>query len=119
MSDLCFGPVDVLAGQETPLATVATVATVPSPAQESVATVAAVATPPRGTNAGGNGQKAGPKPDLVRAIRCVEDYQACFEERAAIRDYDGGLPRDEAERLAIEDVVSHYYGSKTAAKGTK
>jgi hypothetical protein len=27
-----------------------------------------------------------------------------YEERAAIREYDGGLPRDEAERLAIDDM---------------
>lgn len=27
-----------------------------------------------------------------------------FEERAAIREYLGGLPRDEAERLALADV---------------
>jgi len=29
-----------------------------------------------------------------------------FEERAAIREFDGGLSRAEAERLALEDVVA-------------
>jgi hypothetical protein len=28
-----------------------------------------------------------------------------FEERAAIREYDGGLDRSEAERLAFADVM--------------
>jgi hypothetical protein len=95
------------------------VATVHLPAQESVATVAAVATLPPGTNDAGNSRKAGLKLELVRAIRDVEDCQAYFEERDAIREYDGGLPRHEAERLAIDDVVSRYFGSNTAAKGTK
>lgn len=33
-----------------------------------------------------------------------EYWQEMFEERAAIMEYDGGLPRDEAERLAKELV---------------
>lgn len=28
-----------------------------------------------------------------------------YEERAAIREYDGGTPREEAERLALEEVT--------------
>ncbi len=28
-----------------------------------------------------------------------------YEERAAIREYDGGLPRAEAERAALADVL--------------
>lgn len=31
--------------------------------------------------------------------------QEAFEERAAIMEFDGGLPRDVAEALAIADVV--------------
>lgn len=27
-----------------------------------------------------------------------------FEERAGVHEYDGGLPRDEAERLALEHL---------------
>jgi hypothetical protein len=34
------------------------------------------------------------------------DQQALFEERAAIREYDGGLTRDAAERLAYLDVLA-------------
>jgi len=33
------------------------------------------------------------------------DWQAHFAERAAIREYDGEMPRDEAEALALEDTV--------------
>jgi hypothetical protein len=33
------------------------------------------------------------------------DWHAYFQERAAIREYDGGLSRIEAERLAFEDIV--------------
>jgi hypothetical protein len=36
------------------------------------------------------------------------DWQAYFEERAGIREYDGGLPRTEAEHLALEDSVTHW-----------
>jgi len=35
----------------------------------------------------------------------IIDLAGEFEERAAIREYDGGLPRTEAERLALEDVA--------------
>lgn len=31
-----------------------------------------------------------------------------YEERAAIREFDGGLARREAERRALEDVVQHW-----------
>ena len=33
----------------------------------------------------------------------IIDLMAGFEERAAIREYDGGLPRAEAEQLALEE----------------
>jgi hypothetical protein len=35
-----------------------------------------------------------------------EDWQAYFDERAGIREFDGGLPRAEAERLAAEETVA-------------
>ncbi len=104
-----------LVGQEVPLATVATVRL---PIQESVATVATVAASPSANNAC-NGGNTDPETVLARAIREAEDCQAYFEERAAIREYDGGLPRNEAERLAVEDTLTHYFGPNLAAKGTK
>jgi hypothetical protein len=38
-----------------------------------------------------------------------------FEERAAIREYDGGLPRDAAERLAALDVLADRRDRQVAA----
>jgi len=32
------------------------------------------------------------------------DWRIEWEERAAIMEYDGGLPRDRAERAALEDI---------------
>jgi len=36
------------------------------------------------------------------------DWQAYFDERAAIREHDGGLPSGEAQHLAFEDAVTHW-----------
>ena len=36
------------------------------------------------------------------------DWQAYFDERAAIREFDGGSVRLEAERLAYEDALAHW-----------
>jgi hypothetical protein len=43
---------------------------------------------------------------LLRSARpwSMEDWQACFDERAAIAEFDGGLSRAEAEELAIADL---------------
>lgn len=38
------------------------------------------------------------------AARWSEDWRVHWEERAAIREYDGGFDRDEAERLAFDEV---------------
>lgn len=35
-----------------------------------------------------------------------EDWRAHFEERAAIREYEGGIGRVEAERLAMKDTAA-------------
>ena len=35
----------------------------------------------------------------------LTDAREHFEERAAIREFDGGAPRDEAEALAVGDVA--------------
>lgn len=47
--------------------------------------------------------------NATRTVRRVSVAQAAweaYEERAAIMEYDGGLPRDEAERVA-RDVFQH------------
>jgi hypothetical protein len=36
----------------------------------------------------------------------AEDWQAVYNERAAVREFDGGLPRGQAERLAHADTVT-------------
>ena len=36
----------------------------------------------------------------------LADWRAHFDERAGIREFDGGFPRAEAERLAREDTTA-------------
>lgn len=38
----------------------------------------------------------------------IDDYLALFYERAAICEYDGGLDREAAERLALRQVLAVY-----------
>ena|SRR5687768_13192762 len=33
------------------------------------------------------------------------DWQAYFDERAGVREFDGEIPRDEAEALALQDTI--------------
>jgi hypothetical protein len=40
-----------------------------------------------------------------RSKRSLEDVIELRSERAAIREYDGGKPRVQAERLALDDVA--------------
>jgi hypothetical protein len=41
--------------------------------------------------------------------------RADYEERAAIREYDGGMSRTEAERAALQDVVRARKTNRKAA----
>ncbi len=43
-----------------------------------------------------------------RWVEGAEDDREAFEERAAILEFDAGLPREEAERRARE--LTHYLG---------
>lgn len=43
--------------------------------------------------------------DLVKTV--VEEMEL-YEERAAIMEYDGGLPREEAEKLAWSIVCGDF-----------
>jgi hypothetical protein len=36
----------------------------------------------------------------------ADDWQAYFDERAGIREFDGEMPRDEAEALALQDTIA-------------
>ena len=38
----------------------------------------------------------------------ISDALEHFEERAAIAEWDGGLPREEAERLALAEVAARW-----------
>src|SRR5829696_10412393 len=42
------------------------------------------------------------------------EWQAYFDERAAMREYEGGLSRPEAERLAFDDTVQHWLSTHPA-----
>jgi hypothetical protein len=46
------------------------------------------------------------KPDIVACLQSefAKLQEEAFEERAAIMEFDGGLPREEAERAALLDV---------------
>jgi hypothetical protein len=45
------------------------------------------------------------KAEIVRLLSDAANDQALFEERAAIIEYDGNLPRAEAERMAREQML--------------
>ncbi|OWQ96478.1 hypothetical protein [Roseateles puraquae] len=47
-------------------------------------------------------------PDVARQVSQLDDEaeREAFEERAAVFEYDGGLPRREAERLALAAVLA-------------
>ena len=79
---------------ESPIgsATLATFATVQDKRTSSVANVASVARPNLKTESG--------------VVINLADWQAMFDERAGIREFDGGFPRAEAERLAQEDTIA-------------
>ena len=38
----------------------------------------------------------------------ISDALEHFEERAAVMEFDGGLPREEAERLALAEVSARW-----------
>ena len=49
--------------------------------------------------------KVAAKSKLPPANLNAEDWRSFYEERAAILEYDGGLPREQADRLAFESCV--------------
>ncbi len=54
------------------------------------------------------------KAEILKLLRydaanwSVTDWQALFDERAGIAEYDGGLSRLDAEMYAFEDCVDHW-----------
>jgi len=45
------------------------------------------------------------KAQIVALLRSAEDWQVFYDERAGIAEFDGGLPRSEAEARAFECCV--------------
>ena len=64
--------------------------------QKAIGTIGAIGT-------GVEKEARGPSPPWDAA-----DWQAMYDERAAIREFDGELPRPEAERLALADTVDQW-----------
>ena len=51
------------------------------------------------------GRRAAALLALIQDEQVRADLRERFEERAGIMEYDGNLPRDEAERLAYEELA--------------
>ena len=45
-------------------------------------------------------------PSSRAALASLDDLEAYFDERAGIREFEGGFPRTEAERLAVGDTIA-------------
>jgi len=45
-----------------------------------------------------------------RSRRTIDDVTEIWHERAAMREYDAGKPRKEAESLALDDVANVLLG---------
>ena len=54
-----------------------------------------------------------------RSGRTVDDVTELWNERAAIREYDGGKSRKEAERLALDDVANEVLRGVSAPRGRR
>ena len=64
------------------------------------------------------------RPQTVAGIATVavagapdEYWLTFYEERAAIREYDGGLSRPDAEAGALQDTIAHWLASNTLTPG--
>ena len=45
---------------------------------------------------------------IGEGVRDLDDYLADFYERAAVGEYEGGLPREQAERQALRETLRSY-----------
>lgn len=52
----------------------------------------------------------------IRAADLPPDWQFEWDERAAILEFEGGLPRERAEAFALRDVVARMRGSAGRAR---
>ena len=44
--------------------------------------------------------------DKGEKVKIISEEEYCFEERAAIMEFDGGLSREDAEEQARESIIS-------------
>ena len=66
------------------------------------------------------------KPDLLAILQTnvtpddlPPDWQFAWDERAAIMEFDGGLPRERAEALALKDILQQMLrASQLPSNGT-
>ena len=56
--------------------------------------------------------RAGKRPDdgIIGPDSLPMEWRIEYEERAAILEYDGGLPREEAEVLALREIFARIEG---------
>jgi hypothetical protein len=47
----------------------------------------------------------------------ADDWRAAFDERAGVLEFDAGLPRYEAERLALQEIVAQYGPEPATGRG--
>jgi hypothetical protein len=47
----------------------------------------------------------------------ADDWRAAFDERAGVLEFDAGLPRYEAERLALQEIVAQYGPEPAKGRG--
>lgn len=59
------------------------------------------------------------KADVLAALQVDEadHWRTFFEERAAIREYDGGLTRPDAEARALQDAIAHWLARNPLSPG--
>lgn len=52
-------------------------------------------------------------PAILSADDLPADWRIEFEERAAIREYDGNQPREDAEREALKEILARMQAQNT------
>jgi hypothetical protein len=73
----------------------------------------------------GSGGADASSPEIVAWLRpdqdgwTDEDWKALFDERVRIAEFDGGLPRSEAEALAVEICVIEWLLSRDNSRPSK
>ncbi len=56
--------------------------------------------------------KEPPNPPPLSPTDLPADWHVLWDERAAVMEYDGGLPREQAEHLALLEIVQQMNASR-------